>query len=104
MFACVDTGHLALSGSDPVRTIRDLGQRCRYLHLKDIRPERVGKKQGLGEKFCELGKGALDLPGVIQALKDIEYRGWLMIERDSREPDYLQSARNMRAVLRRMGI
>ncbi len=43
VFACPDTGHLALGGFDPVQTIRDLGERCRYVHLKDIRPEHVGK-------------------------------------------------------------
>lgn len=42
IFACPDTGHLALCGLDPARTIRDLGSRCRYVHLKDIRPEMVG--------------------------------------------------------------
>ncbi|MHC4116949.1 MAG: sugar phosphate isomerase/epimerase family protein [Planctomycetota bacterium] len=103
IFACPDTGHLALCGSDPVRTIRDLGERCRYVHLKDIRPEMVGKRTREGEKFCELGTGALDLKGVLKALEDIDYSGWIMVERDSRGPDYVQSARNMRAVLRRMG-
>lgn len=104
MFACPDTGHLALCGSDPVQTIRDLGERCRYVHLKDIRPERVGRKQGTGEKFCELGTGALDLAGVIRALEDIRYRGWIMVERDNRVPDYVASAEAMRATLRRHGI
>ncbi|MCB1123345.1 MAG: sugar phosphate isomerase/epimerase, partial [Verrucomicrobiae bacterium] len=103
VYACPDTGHLALCGSDPVKTIYDLGSRCRYIHLKDIRPERVGKKNGTGEKFCELGTGALDLEGVINALESIGYEGWIMVERDSREPDYIQSARNMRAVLRGFG-
>jgi sugar phosphate isomerase/epimerase len=103
MFACPDTGHLALCGSDPVQTIRDLGNRCRYLHLKDIPANRVGNKYAAGEKFCELGTGVLDLPGVIKALEDIRYEGWIMVERDSREPDYVQSAKNMRAVLRRFG-
>jgi hypothetical protein len=27
-----------------------------------------------------------------------------MVERDSREPDYIQSAKNMRAVLQRLGV
>ena len=103
IFACPDTGHLALCGSDPVKTIRDLGSRCRYLHLKDIRPEMVGKRTRKGEKFCDLGTGALDLRGVMKALQDIKYSGWIMVERDSRGPDYVQSAKNMRAVLRRMG-
>jgi len=103
VFACPDTGHLALCGSDPVRTIRDLGARCRYLHLKDIPAHRIGNRNAPGEKFCELGTGALDLAGVIKALEDIRYEGWIMVERDSREPDYVQSAKNMRAVLRRFG-
>ncbi len=103
VYACPDTGHLLLCGSDPVQTIRELGQRCRYVHLKDIRPERVGKKCGPGEKFCELGTGALDLKGVLQALEQIRYEGWIMVERDSREPDYVQSARNMRNVLKKLG-
>ena len=102
IFACPDTGHLALCGSDPVKTIRDLGSRCRYLHLKDIRPEMVGKRTRKGEKFCDLGTGALDLRGVMKALQDIKYSGWIMVERDSRGPDYVQSAKNIRAVLRRM--
>ena len=103
VFACPDTGHLALCGSDPARTIRDLGRRCRYIHLKDIRPEMVGKKTRKGEKFCELGTGALDLKGVLNALEDINYDGWIMVERDNRVSDYVQNAKDMRAVLRRMG-
>ena len=101
-FACPDTGHLALCGSDPVQTIRDLGSRCRYIHLKDLPASRVGNRFAPGEKFCELGTGALDLPGVIRALEEIRYEGWIMVERDSRETDYIQSAKNMRGVLQRL--
>ena len=102
-FACPDTGHLLLCGSDPVRTIRDLGARCRYVHLKDIDPAAVGSAKRGGASFWEIGKGALDLGGVLAALDAIRYSGWLMVERDSRVADYAQSARNMRQVLRRAG-
>ena len=102
IYACPDTGHLALCGSDPVQTIRDLGERCRYLHLQDTRPEMVGRCIRQREKFCELGTGALDVAGVLDALEAIDYRGWIMVERDSREPDYVRSALNMRAVLDRL--
>jgi sugar phosphate isomerase/epimerase len=64
----------------------------------------VGNRHASGEKFCELGTGVLDLTGVIKALEDIRYEGWIMVERDSREPDYIQSAKNMRAVLQRLGV
>lgn len=103
VFACPDTGHLALCGSDPAQTIRDLGERCKYIHLKDTLPDRVGTCERVGEKFCELGTGALDLAGVIKALEDIQYEGWIMVERDSREPDFIQSARNMRATIKKFG-
>lgn len=97
--ACPDTGHLLLCGSDPVQTILDLGERCRYVHLKDVLPHRVGTCERRGEKFCELGTGALDVDGVLDALDRIGYGGWIMVERDSREPDYVASARRMRALL-----
>ena len=102
VYACPDTGHLLLCGSDPMQTIRDLGERCRYVHLKDFDPELAA--QGLiGASFVELGAGALDLEGVMQALKDVGFDGWVTVERDSRVDDYVQSARNMREVLRRLG-
>lgn len=100
VYACPDTGHLLLCGSDPVQTILDLGDRCRYLHLKDIRPEMVGKRTQRGEKFCELGRGALDLAGVLSALKKIRYAGWIMVERDNRVDDHVASASKMRNVLK----
>ncbi len=104
VYAGPDTGHLALCGSDPAQTIRDLGQRCRYIHLKDIYPDAVGKCHAAKEKFCELGTGALDLAGVLEALQDIDYTGWIMVERDNRVADYVRSARNMRQVLQRFGL
>ena len=63
----------------------------------------VGARTRKGEKFCELGTGALDLTGVLKALEDIRYRGWIMGERDNRVPDYVQSAKNMRTLLQKMG-
>lgn len=103
VFGCPDTGHLMLCGSDPVQTIRDLGDRCGYLHLKDIDLE-MAKIPGMkGKCFCDLGTGGLDLSGVMAALQAIEYDGWVMVERDGRVPDYESSARGMREVLRRMG-
>ena len=102
VLACPDTGHLTLCGSDPVATIRALGPRCGYVHLKDIDPALAA--QGLkGPSFVELGAGALDLAGCMQALEDIGYDGWVMVERDRRVADYVQSARTMRQALRGLG-
>ena len=102
-YACPDTGHLLLCGSDPVETIRDLGERCRYVHLKDLDPASVGDADKGGPNFWELGTGVLDLPGVMDALEEIGFSGWIMVERDCRVEDYEQSACNMRQVLRDLG-
>lgn len=102
-YACVDTGHLLLCGSDPVQTILDLGERCKHVHLKDLDPAAVGSHVLDGELFWELGTGALDLAGVLDALKSIGFSGWLMVERDRRMDDYAASARRMRGALRELG-
>lgn len=96
--ACPDTGHLMMCGSDPVATIRDLGDRCFCIHLKDIEMHMV--EQGArGQSFCDLGDGDLDLDGVLDAVRAINFTGWMIVERDRRVEDYLASARKMRRVL-----
>ena len=102
-YGCPDTGHLLLCGSDPIRTIHDLGERCAYVHLKDIDPAAVGKADKGGDNFWELGCGALDLPGVMKALEEIGFDGWVMVERDRRVDDYVASAYAMREVLHGLG-
>ena len=79
-----------------------LGDRCRYIHLKDIDLEMAAAGMK-GPGFCDLGTGDLDLPGVMQTLKEIDSDGWVMVERDRRVEDYAQSARNMRQALRDLG-
>ena len=32
--------------------------------------------------FCELGKGYVDFPGVLAALEEIGYDGWIVVEQD----------------------
>ncbi len=90
---CLDVGHLLVGGGDPVRALRDLGERVTHVHLKDVDPYvldglRSGAVGGFGDAirarlFTELGAGLLDLDGVIDALATRDYDGWLMIEQDS---------------------
>jgi inosose dehydratase len=86
-----DTGHYMLGGGDPVADIQEYGERIWLMHLKDFEPQVLADAtvqnwdyttmigQGV---FCELGKGAVDFPGVIEALKAIGYSGWLVVEQD----------------------
>ena len=71
---CPDTGHLAASGGDPVDLIRRHAARVRHVHLKDFTPDPFG--------FHPLGRGTVDIPGVVRALDEADYDGWATVELD----------------------
>lgn len=71
---CPDTGHLAAGGGDPVDLIRRHADRVTHIHLKDFTPEPFG--------FHPLGRGTVDLPGVVGALVEMAYDGWVTVELD----------------------
>ncbi|MGQ0609287.1 MAG: sugar phosphate isomerase/epimerase family protein [Chloroflexota bacterium] len=71
---CPDTGHLAAGGGDPVELIRRHADRLAHVHLKDFTPQPFG--------FHPLGRGSVDIPGVLRALQDAGYNGWATVELD----------------------
>ena len=113
---CLDVGHYLVGGGDPVAALRRFGERVTHVHLKDVDPVvlaglRDGSVGGFGagiraRLFTELGAGALDLDGVLTALAERRYAGWLMVEQDSGWPPPAESAaigrRVLAAALRRL--
>ena len=98
---CLDVGHLVVGGGDPVQAIRRYGQRVAYVHLKDVDPRVLeclrsgegGFMDGLRWRvFCELGSGSLDLAGVVGALRQQEFGGWVVLEQDTSFRPPLESA------------
>jgi inosose dehydratase len=88
---CFDTGHWAFAGGDPVQSIHEFANRIWHVHFKDHEPNvaRQSREQGwdgptsVGHGvFCELGRGDVDFPGVVKALQDIGYAGWIVVEQD----------------------
>ncbi|MBA3270428.1 MAG: xylose isomerase, partial [Acidobacteria bacterium] len=58
------------------------------------------------ELFCELGKGGVDFPAVIAALREMDYDGWIVVEQDV-FPGYgapAESAARSRRYLASLGI
>ncbi len=106
---CLDVGHFLVGGGDPVAALKRYGDRVTHVHVKDVDPEvlpglRAGTVGGFeravrGRLFTELGSGLLDLDGVLAALADRSYEGWLMIEQDSGWPPPAESAAIGRRVL-----
>jgi hypothetical protein len=86
----VDTGHAALGGLDPVQMIRSYPHRVAHVHCKDIRSEvfrKVISRGGgsfldgvLAGMFTVPGDGYLDYAAVMQALAEIDYSGWIIVE------------------------
>ncbi|MGB1251199.1 MAG: TIM barrel protein [Candidatus Promineifilaceae bacterium] len=86
-----DTGHYTLGGGDPIEGIRTHADRIWHVHFKDFDPRTVaqadandwGYQQLIAQgMFSELGQGAVDFPAVRQALNEIGYDGWIIVEQD----------------------
>jgi inosose dehydratase len=76
----LDTGHFHLAGGDVVTAIRTHGSRLNYLHFKDaVRPF---TRPNFFPNLRDLGTGEVDFPGVMHALKDRRYQGWINVEQD----------------------
>ncbi|MCY4370886.1 MAG: TIM barrel protein [bacterium] len=88
---CLDTGHVALSGGDPLEVARMAGDRVVHVHLKDV-DERMAEQVRAGERpfrqavidglFKPLGEGFVDVGGVVRYLEARGYEGWYVLEQD----------------------
>jgi inosose dehydratase len=88
---CLDTGHIALGGADPLKVARDAGSRVRHVHLKDVDGALAGRvregaisyddavREGL---FRPLGQGAARIKDVLGHLRGAGYSGWYVLEHD----------------------
>jgi inosose dehydratase len=110
---CWDVGHAMCGGIDPVALVREHAERIAYIHLKDVdgsvldgvRRDGVDFDEAVRRRiFTELGTGRLDVLGLLAALRDIEYSGWLMVEQDSTWLTPTESAIASRTYLRRLGM
>ncbi|SDQ22199.1 inosose dehydratase [Actinopolyspora saharensis] len=85
----LDTGHLALAGDDPLRTLDKYVKQVTHLHVKNIRPAVVDKvrKERTGFEFAIIeglftvpGDGGLEFEPIFRTLREHDYRGWIVVE------------------------
>lgn len=113
---CLDTGHHAYRGGDPVRFLEKHFSRIAYLHLKSVDAEKqkqVEEKQTpfaraveLGV-FCEPSRGVVDFLALARVLKERGYDGWATVEQDMFPAPFDQPfpiARRTRAYLKEIGL
>ena len=105
---CIDTGHCAYAGVDPVALYRRHADRVAYLHLKDLRPEPLrGSTLSFDEAvaagvFCPLGQGVVDFSGLREALVEHGFEGWATVEQDRLPTDTASPAQHAAASLRHL--
>ena len=89
---CIDTGHLALAGVDPVVIAKAAAGRVAHVHLKDLdeglaQLVRSGdlafRRAVIDGLFLPLGDGSVDIKGFIDVLEAQGYEGWYVIEQDT---------------------
>jgi inosose dehydratase len=66
---CIDVGHTARAGTDPAEAIRKCRERLYDIHLKDS----LAAAGAHNDIPIEVGRGHLDIKGILAALMEIEY-------------------------------
>jgi inosose dehydratase len=102
--SCLDTGHLIRAAQlgkklDPAEEIRIMGARNFGIHLKD----HDNKK----DTDVVYGQGALDVPAVLKALKDVNFKGYMSIEYEAHpnnpSPDMRACLDVLKAAIKNVG-
>ena len=116
---CLDTGHFRFGGADPTACVHAYAALLRHVHLKDCSVAVLESVRQSGKGFAEavdrgvftdLGQGDSGIADVVEALRQHDYRGWLVVEqdmflgeRDTRE-SIVASQRRNREYLRSLGL
>jgi inosose dehydratase len=88
---CLDTGHHAYRGGDPVNFMRRHHDHIAYVHLKTVDEEkqkRVEREELTYMKavqlgtFCEPDQGVVDFRAFANVMRAVDYRGFAMVEQD----------------------
>jgi inosose dehydratase len=113
---CLDIGHHAYAGGDPVSFMRKHHDRIPYLHLKSVDVELQKEVEATGASFadavkmgvfCEPSDGAIDFVALAALLNEIEFDGYAIVEQDMYPAPFdqpLPVARRTLEYLREIGI
>ena len=86
-----DTGHLHFGGADVLGVLNRWGDRVQHVHFKDVRPDVTKLIRAENKSFLDAviagaftvpgdPDGCIDFQGVTDALKAMDYDGWIVVE------------------------
>ncbi len=112
---CLDSGHYAYGGGDPLDGLRRFGDRVWHVHVKDCEPRAVALAREKGWDyleavrsgvFCGLGEGSIDSRPLVDELRRMDYSGWIVVENEAPPGEItpLEYAKQDRAYLRGLGL
>lgn len=116
---CLDTGHFRFGGADPTACVHAYASLIRHIHLKDcsvavleeVRRSGLGFAEGVNRGvFTDLGEGDSGIAEVVAALREHDYRGWVVVEQDmflgesDTKESIVASQRRNREYLRSLGL
>jgi sugar phosphate isomerase/epimerase len=81
-----DVGNAISYGEDPVAGLRELDDLVARVHFKDR----------AGDESVALGEGEVDFDGVCEALDDISYESWIVLETAGGDDRAAEAERNLR--------
>jgi sugar phosphate isomerase/epimerase len=82
MGICMDIGHIVRLGRDPVAELNQCFDRILDMHIKDE------DKRAAESKPIEIGRGVIDIPAFLRAVKQLKYNGIMAFEfeKDPQDP------------------
>lgn len=86
---CLDLGWLWIAGANPVRFLRDHGEKIGAVHLRDFK----------GKQSVALGRGDIDLASVVVEVRKLPRLDALAVEQDPTTPDPLGDMLTSRSLL-----
>ena len=85
----LDTGHMLFAKGNSAKIVEDYKDRIIHIHCKDMRKDILNKslqkdwsfrKAFLEGAFTVPGDGCIDYKPLLKHLKNIDYKGWLVVE------------------------
>ena len=90
VFLCPDTAQFTVAGSDPLEIVKRHRDRLIITHWKDATgsaPADVPIDETIYDRqiqwFAAVGTGVVDWPAWLRLLRDLQYRGWAVLELDA---------------------
>lgn len=74
---CFDSGNSFTNGEDPLQGYLNNRQHVTHMHFKDFARGELGNSKSI----CPPGTGLVDLPGIITAMRESGYDGYINIEK-----------------------